>query len=210
MRDVRGSLRCRLQDVDGVLVTHHHGDHAKSVEGVLGAAVNVYASLRAWRAMGCEQHHRAFALSAGSPARIGPWWVAPFATKHNADGALGFLIQGPSGDRILFSVDTAYLPPCADPVGILAVECNWSREAIERAVDNGSHAVHVRHAVKHHMSLDRLLAWLTEYPHLEAVREIHLLHMSSAHGDAAGFVDAVQRVAGTPTYAAPVRRKERQ
>ncbi len=169
------------------------------------AGVDVYASPGAWAASGVELGHRGKMIRANTTRAIGSWRARPFNTEHDADGSLGYLIAGPSGDRVLFAIDTASIPPCLDAVEIFALECNWSRAKIAEAANAGTHPAQIKRVVNYHMSIERVVKYLKRCD-LSACREIHLLHMSSRHADSAVMIDTVQRATGKPTYAAPRRR----
>lgn len=207
-QDMQVALGHRVTQLDAVLLTHHHGDHSRCVDRVLKAGVDVYASEATWGELGqAGGHHRARRIEAGELAVIGherrPWHVVAFETVHDAEGGLGFVIAGPSGDKLLFAVDTAYLKHRFAGLTHVAVECNWSGNSIRRALDSGRvPASHVARVVRHHLSLRRVIKML-EANDLSEVREIHLLHLSDGHSDEREFKAAVQRVTGKPVHVAP-------
>lgn len=190
--------------LDGLLLTHSHGDHCRAASKVVNAGINLYASQETAEAIGLVGHHRFMAIEAQKPYGslktfiAGPWRCTAFETIHDAPGSLGFLVGAPDGDRILFATDTAYAPAVANGCTHLAVECSYSDETLRASDYDPDHRVRI---IKNHMSLERLLGMLGSFD-LSKLREIHLLHISD-QGDAPAFVDAVRRATGKPVYAAP-------
>lgn len=188
-----------LSELDGCLISHHHADHARAAPDVLRAGVDCYASAGCWSALGIRSHHRAWTVRPGGRYEIGPWKVAPFDLRHDADGCLGFLVGAPDGDRLLYACDTAYVPQrFAAGLTHIAIECNYSAELLRASAADPAHKARV---LRSHMSLERAIRFLLRND-LGAVREIHLLHLSDAHSDAGAFRDAVEAATGRPVRVA--------
>lgn len=203
--DVRQALGHRVTALDGCLISHYHGDHARSARDIAKAGVDVYASPETLTELGLMSH-RAHSLVPLELKEIGPWRVLPFELRHDAEGTLGFLIAGPSGDRLLFSCDTQYVPYRFRDVAILALECNYSVPLLEAADTPPERKARVLRA---HMGLERVLLTL-EVNDLSRVREIHLLHLSDQHSDAEAFRDAVEAATGKPVHVAPRDLREKE
>lgn len=201
-REMQRRLRFGVTSLDGVLVSHIHGDHAKSVREVLGAGVPVAASRETLEGLGVEGHHNARVVSTGFARDIGPWRVMPFDLIHDAPGTYGFVVRGPSGERLLYVTDTAFIPYRFEALNIVAIEANYS-EAILR--ESGEVAKRKLRALRYHMSLERTLGFL-ESNDLDSVREIWLLHLSDAHSDEGQFREAVRAATGKPVFVAPAAR----
>lgn len=200
MADVRWALDFGVSRLEAALVSHHHADHCRAVPELLRAGVDVWASRGTWEAMGLS-HHRAFTLEPQREVRIGPWSVLPFDTRHDAEGALGFLIGAPDGDRLLYAVDTAYVPYRFAGLTHIAIEANYSSEILRRSAAPPEHKKRV---LRSHMSIERVVVMLRAND-LTRVREIHLLHLSDAHSDAEAFRAEVERAVGKPVTVAPKR-----
>ena len=172
-----------------------------SAAAVLLRGVPIFASERTLTELALAREHGVTVLRDKVKASIGGWDVLPFTVKHDAPGTLGFLIRAPDGDQILFATDTGYIPVTAEGCTHLAIECNYSEEALE----NSDHPERAARAYQNHMGIERVLAML-ESNDLSAVREIWLLHLSAEHGDADGFVAQVQGHTGIPCYIAGGRK----
>lgn len=200
-REMRRRLRFGVSSLDAVLVSHLHGDHAQSIREVLANGVPVLASRETLEAAGVNGHHNARAVEPIDPANVGPWQVLPFDLRHDAPGTIGFVVEGPSRERLLYVTDTAFVPYRFAGLNIIAIEANYS-EAILR--ESGEPATRKLRSLRHHMSLERVLGFLAANE-LDAVREIWLLHLSDAHSDEAEFQASVREATGKPTYVAPRR-----
>jgi phosphoribosyl 1,2-cyclic phosphodiesterase len=186
----------------GVLVTHEHRDHSRAVAELVRRGVDVYATAGTFGAMR-ERHHRARHIEAGERFELGHSWAAvAFETVHDAAEPVGFLLASSSGARVLYATDTAYIRPRFEGLTHILIECNNSLEIMRRRVRSGALELGQKSRVlRNHLSLERVLAFL-EANDLEAVREIHLLHLSDGNSDAARFKTLVAGATGKPVYIA--------
>ena len=107
MRDYQN---CGLEpdDLDGILITHEHTDHIKSVRIVSKKAVNalVYASQGTLDAVSDKiSSEKSFTVDALSAISIGDIEVSPFTLSHDAAEPLGFSLMH-EGRRITIVTDT--------------------------------------------------------------------------------------------------------
>jgi phosphoribosyl 1,2-cyclic phosphodiesterase len=198
--DIRRLTGFNLSRVAACLVSHHHGDHARSHSELARLGVDVYASVETWRALrASEGHCRRFYARPRVAFAIGEWRVLPFDVRHDADGALGFLVEDHLGDRLLYACDTAFIPYRFAKLTHVAVECNYSRETLRRS---SAKPRRIARVIRYHMSLERVVTML-ETNDLSRVKEIWLLHLSDQHGDASEFRRVIRRATGKPVYVAP-------
>lgn len=105
-----GLSKCGLEpdDLDGILITHEHTDHIKSVRIVSKKAVNalVYASQGTLDAVSDKiSSEKSFTVDALSAISIGDIEVSPFTLSHDAAEPLGFSLMH-EGRRITIVTDT--------------------------------------------------------------------------------------------------------
>ncbi len=95
-------------DIRGVLVSHGHIDHTRSLRVVAKKAgkADVYSTLGTWSEIRDRvPKERHIAVEAGEEFMVGDILVRPFATSHDADGSVGFsLLHG--GKQISILTDT--------------------------------------------------------------------------------------------------------
>jgi len=195
---MRKALGFGVSALDGLLLSHHHGDHSMSAREVMRAGVDVWASAPTWRALGLNGA-RSRLLSPSHQVHIGPWTVMPFDLRHDAEGTLGFIVVAPDREALVFVCDTAYSPYRFPRAEIYALECNYSLEILKRSEVPVEQKKRV---VRNHMGLERTIE-LLQANDLSSAREIHLLHLSDAHSDAEEFQRAVAAATGKPVYVAP-------
>lgn len=201
------ALAHRVVGLDGILVSHSHGDHSRCALQALRRGAAVYATAETHAAIAGRQSVgglRAVTMSPLQTYTVGEWRILAWPTVHDCPGAVGFLVEGPSGDRLLYAVDTAYVPYRFPGLTHIACECNWVEG---RLFDSEQPPIHVARVLRTHMGLERLLSMLRANE-LGRVREIHLLHLSDGHSDAEQIRRRVSETTGKPTYIAPKRRVE--
>lgn len=199
-RQMREALFFNVSRLAGVLISHHHQDHSRAVRQIMRAGVDCYMSEDAWDALGVSGH-RAKVLKPLHLHPIEDWDVMPFDARHDAAGALGFLIIAPSGERLLYACDTACVKYRFRDVSIIAIEANFSSEKLRTG---NIPAAAKRRIMRTHMSIERVLAFLKAND-LSSVREIWLLHLSDSNSDADEFASAVAEATGIRTCIAPRR-----
>ncbi len=98
---------------DAVFLSHHHGDHSGLIEK-LPKETALYASPETVGFMDhCDLYlgrplrtgkREVNGLFEGERVQVGSLFVTPFRTKHSAEGAMMFLVEG-EGKRILYTGD---------------------------------------------------------------------------------------------------------
>lgn len=187
-----------LERICGCLVTHEHKDHAKSVADLAKFGVDIYASKGTFDGIGKISHvHRCNVVSAGKQFKIGSYIIMPFATVHDCNEPLGFLIYSTvSRERLMFATDTFYIPNIFKNLNIIMVECNYSEKLMQERIDNGyinkSLAWRIQQS---HFALENVMDFLKAND-LSKVTAIYLLHLSESNADADMFRQSVQRLTG--------------
>ncbi len=184
--------------VKGCLITHEHGDHAKSAEAVAQMGVKTYMSAgtaEAIREDGCLTEFNAVQML--SAFTVGEFTVMPFEAQHDAAEPCGYLIRyEPTGETALYATDTYYLRQTFPGVHYWIVECNYVDELIDAQREDGDLSPALRSRLKKsHMSLRRLLDALRAND-LRKTRAIVLVHLSNERSDERAMVQAVKEVTG--------------
>lgn len=197
-KQIRQALNFKTSQLAGCLISHAHGDHCKGVTELAKSGTEIYASSQTLYQFNKAPNHRLNVIQHEKPVQIGMWMVTPFDVVHDLVGTLGFVIDSPLGDRLLFLTDSMYAPHPIPGMTHIAIECNFDPEILKENTARGS-IDPSRYARTHmtHMSLPTCLAFL-EANDLSKVQEIHLLHLSSANSDAIEFQKAVHRKTGIP------------
>jgi len=166
--------------------------------------MNVWASRETWEAylLGAYAgHHRAKVIAPLEEFSVGDWRVIGFPVIHDAPGTLGFLVSG-QGGKLLYLTDTAFTEFKFPGLTHIAVECNWSEEAIRANTRSGEvSSERFKRTVNNHMSLERVIRFL-QANDLTTVKEIHLLHLSDTNSDEQEFKQAAMKATGKPVFIA--------
>ncbi len=193
-RELQRATGYKLTGLAGCLITHEHADHSKAAADLMQAGVDCYMSAGTAEALGLNGH-RVRVVKALEQFTLGAWTVLPFEAIHDAREPLGFLVAG-EGEKILYLTDTAYCPYRFAGLTRIMIECNYSREILDRNIEAGKlHPGMRRRLLRSHMSMDRVLDILAAND-LTAVREIILVHLSDGNSDAEEFKRQVQAATG--------------
>ena len=207
-KEIRRGLNFETTNLDGCLVSHHHGDHARSIRDLLKAGVNVYASHDTLEHAGLvdmdgvPNHHRAYPVNHSLLGwDIGETWtVRGFDTVHDAEGSLGFEVYDDTGDKLVFLTDTAYCKYTFHRINILMIEANYSETILAANVDAGRiEPARAKRVRQNHMSVERVLDFIKAND-MSKCRAIHLLHLSDGNSNADLFKRMVQEATGIPTF----------
>lgn len=180
---VQNGLDYRMHNIVGCLLSHSHGDHAKSVDQIMKAGIEVYSSKETFDALGIHGR-RSNAIKERCLIRLNGIDVLSFYTQHDdTPGSMGFIIKA-DGQFLLFATDTRSLPKFKHQFSIICIECNYDPEIMSKRVDDGELTRCVaERTMMNHMGKGTLVTYLKDFCNLDICTEIHLLHMSSENID---------------------------
>lgn len=188
MSRVKKALGFDLSPICGCLVSHEHKDHAKSVEGMIRAGIPVYASAGTAQALGCDLISP---VEAGAQFRAGSFEIVPFATFHDAEEPLGFLVYSrKDGERLAFATDTVNLAYRFPGVNLLAIEANYDKDILPRCSRMPDKVK--QRVTNSHMEVGTLCRYLQSLD-LSKCRSVYLMHLSAAASNEGDFVRRAQR-----------------
>jgi phosphoribosyl 1,2-cyclic phosphodiesterase len=194
-KDIQRGFDFKMSEVGACLVTHEHNDHVKSINDVLKAGIDVYASRGTFETLGIN-HHRIKPVRAKEQFQIGTWAILPFDVQHDVSEPLGFLLLNQEGEKLLFATDTYYIKYRFPGLTHIMVECNYSMDILNENIATGrvSKAMKKR-VMKSHFSLDNVKDFLRAND-LSKVQEIWLLHLSDNNSHAERFKREIQELSG--------------
>lgn len=201
-----------LSDIEAVLVTHMHQDHAKAIPDFQARMIPVYASCQTGALESYE-------LKAGKNKCIAEdIFVFPFEVEHDAQGSLGFIIKNKrTKEKILFINDCSFVRCDLSKYEFdyVFVECNYSRQvyvvygqAKKRLMTetNPDEISKLRieiasysRVIKAHMSLYGTLKLLSTL-RLNNCKGIFLMHLSDRHANEYEMKTAVFEQTNVPTF----------
>lgn len=199
---IKMALHFNLKKVVGCLVTHEHGDHAKSMANVLDAGITVYATEGTFLATGFKNHHRAVVTFHGDEFRIGSFKVLTFKTEHDVAEPVGFVIYHPECGKVLFLTDSYYCQYNFPGLNNIIIEANYSQNILDARVAAGSNPKFLRdRVITSHMSLDTCKKMLAAHD-LSQVNHIILIHLSDGNSDEKRFKLEIEQQTGKQVHIA--------
>lgn len=192
IKQIKKALGFDFSNIQGCLVTHEHGDHAKAINDIAKLGIDVYASEGTFKALNC-MGYRFIPLTPKKAKMIGNFEVLAFNTEHDAAEPLGFLIRY-QDKKILFATDTYYFRYKFNGLTHIAIECNYVKATMEEKLCNGEIDIkRVARTMKSHMSLENLIDFLKAND-LTTAQELHLLHLSDDNSSIPIIKDEIKKV----------------
>lgn len=195
--EVKKFLDFDISGIQGCLVSHSHGDHAKNVSEITKAGINVYTQKETAETFGFESH-RINTIQPAVNFAVGNFVVMPFDVKHDVP-CLGFLIHHAECGTTLFLTDTYYSEYKFSGLNNIIIEANYSNEIIDERLYQKQF---LRDRIyQSHMSLETCCE-LLQANDLSQVNNIVLIHLSDGNSNEEQFVDRVEKLTGKPVFAA--------
>ncbi len=198
--EIKKALGFNIRKVAGCLITHEHNDHAEQVGSIVKAGIYTLALPEVLAAKGCKGAN-AIAIEPGKGYRLGNFKVMPFAASHDVP-CVGFVVHHPAMGKLLFLTDSGSCGYRFSGLNHVLVECNYSDDALLRAVEEGRTLPFQRERLMAtHMGLETCKRFLSDSD-LTHVCEIVLLHGSENNGDDTAFLSEISGQTGKPVYIA--------
>jgi phosphoribosyl 1,2-cyclic phosphodiesterase len=188
-----------MSNVDGVLISHEHGDHVSLHHKFAKRMIPMYSSAGTIQFITdrtTTNFGTYFAMRHGKAYRIGGWIVTPFDVRHDAVEPFGFVCQSmTTGEKVCYFVDSAVVQWSFSGVTHWLVECNHLTEKVQEMENDYLR----RRILRSHMSMENLIKFFNDIDLSEA-KEIHLLHLSNDNSDEARFIEELQQETGIPVF----------
>lgn len=199
--EIKKALDFNISKVAGCLVSHSHGDHAKSISDVLKSGIDVYASTETFANCNTGINHKAHFLYPKTTYKIGGFTVMPFDVKHDVP-CLGFLISHADCGKVLFITDTYYCKYTFPGLNNIIVEANYSKEIIMQKMGPESGKEFLKNRIiQSHFSIENCKD-LLKANDLRSVNNIVLIHLSDGNSDERQFQKEVFELTGKNTHVA--------
>lgn len=198
-RLIREALRFRLNTVQGVLISHSHGDHSKSAKDMVKAGIDVFCLPQTASELGLSGH-RVHPITPLQSFTVGKFTVLPFPVSHDVPN-VGYLIAH-GEEKAVYLTDAPYCPYRFQGLTTVLIEANYATDILDANAQNGHLVPSLRNRiVRSHMSLETVKGFLHAND-LSRVESVYLLHLSDGNADAARFKREVSEITGRPTYIA--------
>jgi phosphoribosyl 1,2-cyclic phosphodiesterase len=135
------------ESVNGILLTHAHGDHSRSAASLAhNFGVPIYASWGTLGALPLRERSHGRQLLSGKTITIGEIDVKPFAVPHDCREPLGFRFESASG-RACITTDLGWVPSQVvrnfRDLDLLVLEANYDPYLLQ----NGSYPYFLKQRV---------------------------------------------------------------
>jgi len=199
INEIKVGINFNFYNVVGCLLSHEHGDHAKSHETLMRYGVDLYTSAGTARALAISvDNHRLKKIAANDILTIGEFRILAFKVEHDCAEPLGFIINHPESGNILFITDSFYVSNTFKNIHNIMIEANFSDAIVKERMANGYLPDYrANRLFKSHMSLETCIKTL-QANDLSQVQKIILLHLSDGNSNAEYFKNEVIKATGKP------------
>lgn len=186
IKEIKKGLGWNIKDVVGVLCTHKHLDHSKSVEDFEAMGIQILAP---YLGDSCKTMN------------MGEFTVKPFDlttidgswTHTNANGEpcpiFGFLITHKEMGRMLYITDCEVVKWKFKDINHILLGVNYGKDLIDR--DNTGKANHV---FRGHLSIDTACDFV-KANYSDSLQNVIMCHLSSENADSDSFIEKMKKVA---------------
>lgn len=194
--DIKKALGFSFARVSGVLVTHRHGDHAKSVGDFLNSGIHVYAPSDVFSTF---SSHFANAVEPMKAYRIGNFRVMPLRAIHDVP-CLSYVIEHPEMGRLLFMTDSMSFDYSIRGLDHIMIEANYDDAILDSNIIRGLEPASMRERLlQSHCEFTNTIRIIKAQQSLGAIKDLVLVHLSSRNSDATAFKARAERETGIPT-----------
>lgn len=193
IKDIKAALNFDFSRLVGCLITHEHGDHAKSINDLMGFGVKVYSTKGTHTALRTIYGHRSKVIEYHKVFTLGNFKIMPFDVLHDAVEPCGFLINHPETGNVLFLTDMVYSAYTFKDLHNIIIEANYE-EGIARRKLTDMEFLRNR-IIKNHMSLATCVKTLKAND-LSKVNNIVLIHLSDSNSDERLFRETISNATG--------------
>ena len=192
IKQIKQSLNYDL-DIAACILTHEHGDHARSAKDIIQAGIPLICSNGTAEALELD---RATTINFNQPFFAGSFIIMPFHVYHDAKEPYGFLINHPEMGDMVFATDTSSLPVKFEKVNHWLIEANYSVQyMIDNLASDKLNSYLADRIVKNHMSLETCIETM-QVNNGSNAKSITLIHLSSNNANAEHFTTRVMREIG--------------
>lgn len=203
LKEVLVETNFDLASIEGMIVTHEHGDHFKFINEYIKANVKIYGSNGTFKNY---NDHNIFKIKHGQVVEIGEFKVQCFNTVHDANEPLGFIIFHKECGNVLFMTDTKYSGYKFNNLNQIIMEANYCEEILDKKYyDISIPAFLYKRIIKSHMSIQTCVKFLVNND-ISKVENIVLIHLSDSNSNEQEFKNRVIEAIGRKPIIADKRK----
>lgn len=199
---IKQALNFNINKVVGCIITHEHGDHAKSITDIIKWGIDVYATEGTLKALKVDQTANANPIVKNEKFKVGGFTIMAFKTIHDAADPVGYLIHHSECGLVLFLTDTAYVEYKFPGLNNIIIEANYDMEIIRQKMGPDSDLKFLKNRIlTSHFNIDNCIEFL-KVNDLTAVNNIVLIHLSDGNSNEEDFAMRVSEATGKSVFVA--------
>ena len=119
---------------------------------------------------------------------FGGFMVRSFDVPHDNEPCVGYLIECPNGEKLLYATDFEYIKYSFRKMRIqhALIECNYCKDLVEMDAENRSHVL------RGHAEMQTTLSIVED--NKDSLQNVILCHLSNKNADADRMVAEVQKI----------------
>jgi phosphoribosyl 1,2-cyclic phosphodiesterase len=186
IKKIKKGLNWNIKDVVGVLCTHKHLDHSKSVKDFEAMGIPVFAPYISEKPM--KIGNGDFRVQAFDLTTIDGSW-----THTDANGEpcpiYGFLITHKEMGRMLYITDCEVVKWKFRDINNILLGVNYDKDLVDK--DNDSKT---RHVFRGHLSIDTACDFV-KANYSDSLQNVIMCHLSAENADRDSFIEKMKKVA---------------
>lgn len=187
IKEIKKGLNWNIKNVVGVLCTHRHLDHSKSVKDFRQMGIRIYGL-----------YSKAVPMKT---MKIGEFTVKPFDlttidgswTHTDANGEpcpiFGFLITHKEMGRMLYITDCELIKWKFKDINNILLGVNYDKDLVDKDNDPKT-----RHVFRGHLSIDTACDFV-KANYSDNLQNVIMCHLSSENSDSDSFIEKMKKVA---------------
>lgn len=192
LQEVLEAIDHDLQKIQGCIITHEHGDHAKHAQRYQERGIRIMSSKGTLEKINLPGR----ILHAEHKYKAGGFTILPFNVQHDAAEPFGYLIHHQEMGTVLFATDTVRIDYDFEGLNNIMIEANYSDEIADEQIRVGNlRAYQHRRTEQSHMSLETCRRTLHRLD-LSQVNTIVLIHLSDGNSNAEDFRRTIEAETG--------------
>lgn len=200
IKEIKKGLNWNIKNVVGVLCTHRHLDHSKSVKDFRQMGIRIYGL-----------YSKAVPMKT---MKIGEFTVKPFDlatidgswTHTDANGEpcpiFGFLITHKEMGRMLYITDCELIKWKFKDINHILLGVNYDKDLVDKDNDPKT-----RHVFRGHLSIDTACDFV-KANYSDSLQNVIMCHLSSENADSDSFIEKMKKVACGANVDVAERNKE--
>ncbi len=186
-------LNLRLNDIDGVLISHEHQDHIQGIHSV--------NSCKKYMTKGTyESAKDKFVINKRDikfikqeeQFEIKTFKIKAFKTKHDAKEPVCFIVSNASNERMIYLTDTGIANIEFKNANVYIIEANHFEKVLEKKYNDGYIPEKAYERIRdNHLSVDKATEYLKRNVGDET-KHIILMHLSSGNDNPIGIMNFVR------------------